>query len=140
MLERGGLGLSQAVDVEHHDQVVQLVVTCEVQRLPHTALGRLAVTHQTVHPAMAGNSSDHIVILHTGPRCRTDASPVRRLVEVFPDVRHTGGDRQPLTQRAGADVYEVQPGRGVTLEVGGQFAEVLQVVQREQAGLRPGGV
>lgn len=50
MLQRGGLGLSEAVDIEDDDEVVELVVAREVQRLPHAALRRLAVAHQAVHP------------------------------------------------------------------------------------------
>lgn len=51
MLQRGGLGLAQPVDVEDDHQVVQLVVAGEVQRLPDAALGRFAVAHEAVHPA-----------------------------------------------------------------------------------------
>lgn len=48
MLKRRRFALSEAVDIKHRNQVVQLIVTGKVQRLPHGPLGTLSVTEQTV--------------------------------------------------------------------------------------------
>lgn len=63
--------------------------------------------------------------------------PVGRLVEVFADVGHTSGYGEPLSERAGAHIYEVQAGGGVALQVGVQLAEVLQLLNREESCLSP---
>ena len=48
MLKRSLLALSEPVDVEYSDQVIELVVRREGQCLPDTPLRRLSVSDQTV--------------------------------------------------------------------------------------------
>ena len=49
MLQRRWLALAQAIDVKDSHQVVELVETCEVERLPNAAFCTLSVPDHTVH-------------------------------------------------------------------------------------------
>lgn len=77
------LTLTQPVHIEDGHQVVQLVLAGKMQRLPHTALGRLAVSQQTVD-AVAG------------------------LVEMLRGVGHARSTAQTLAERTGSYVHEFQ--------------------------------
>ncbi len=91
----GRAALAQPVDVDHRDQVGQLVIRRLVQRLPDGALGHLAVAAQ--HP---------------------DA--VRQLVEVLPGQRHAHPVGQALPQRPGRHVDPGQHRGGVPLQPGAE--------------------
>ena len=91
----GGAALAQPVDIDHRDQVGQLVVGRLVQGLPDRALGHLAVAAQ-------------------------DPDPVRQLVEVLAGQRHAHAVGQALAQRAGRHVDPGQHRGGVPLQPGAE--------------------
>lgn len=49
MLQRCGLRLSEAVDVEDDDKIVEFVMTSEVQRFPDAALRGFTIANETVY-------------------------------------------------------------------------------------------
>src|SRR5262249_25079540 len=74
-----GAARSEAIDVDHRAQVVELVERRELRRLPDGALGRLAVAQQRVD----------------APRCPVQlASP-----------RHSARRREPLAEGAGGHAH-----------------------------------
>ena len=87
----GRAALAEPVDVDDRGQVGQPVVGRLVERLPHRALGHLAVAAQHPHP-------------------------VRQLVEVLAGQRDADAVGQPLAQRAGGDVDPRQHRGGVALQ------------------------
>ena len=84
-------GLAEAVDVDDRDQVVEPVEAALGERLPHRALGHLAVAAQ--HPDSAVEA-----------------------LELLGRERHADADRQALAERAGGDIDPRQDRRRVTLE------------------------
>ena len=99
VLQRCRVRLSQTVNVDNGAQVVQLVKSGKVHRLPHVTLHRLPVTHQAV-------------------------GPVRSLVEDLAAVGHATGDAEALAEGTGGYVDEVKTGGGVTLQVGVDGSEL----------------
>ena len=89
--------LAQPVDVDDRGQVVELVVRGVLERLPHRALGHLAVAAQ--HP---------------------DA--VRDAIEPLAGERRPDADREALAERAGGDVDPREDGRRVPLEPASELA------------------
>ena len=71
--------LAEAVHVDDRREVVELEVRGVLERLPHRALGHLAVAAEHPHA-------------------------VRDAVEVLAGERHADADRQALAERAGRDV------------------------------------
>lgn len=57
VLQRGGVALAQAVDVQDGDKVVQLVDARKGHSLPDGALRQLAVTQHAVDTVAAGRGS-----------------------------------------------------------------------------------
>ncbi|CAN7989506.1 unnamed protein product, partial [Ixodes hexagonus] len=129
VLEGGGLALSQPVDVEDGHQIVEVVVARKRQRLPDGALRRLPIPNHAVHTVAARQfSADYPV----------GASP--GFVEVLADVGHAGGAAQPLPERPGGHVNEVEAGRRVPFQVVVDLAQVEELLHGKEASLCPGGV
>lgn len=58
VLQRRRVALAQPVDVQDGHQVVQLVVGGEGHRLPHGALGELAIAEQAEDPVAAERGAE----------------------------------------------------------------------------------
>ncbi len=116
----GRAALAEAVHIDDRGQVVQPVVGGLVERLPHRALGHLAVTAQ--HPDAVGQ-------LVEIPAGEGDADPVR----------------QALAERAGSDVDPRQHRGGVALQhrpeppVGGHQLVVGDDARRLEHGVEQRG-
>jgi hypothetical protein len=89
--------LTEAIHVDDRRQVVELVEGGVLDRLPHRALGHLAV------------AADH-----------PDAE--RKPVEALAGERHPDADRQPLPERAGRDVDPRQHRHRVPLQAAAELA------------------
>ena len=83
--------LAEPVDVDDRREVVELEVRGVLERLPHRALGHLAVAAEHPHAA-------------------------RQALEVLRRKRHADADREALTERAGCDVDPRDGGCRVALE------------------------
>ncbi len=103
--------LAERVDVGEAAEVVEVIMLRDVGRFPDGAFGRFAVAQQ-----------------HVGAVLRLDPAGVQR----DPD---RGTDA--LSERAGGDVDERQPGRRMAFEVRPERAELQQFAAIEDAGLRP---
>ncbi|HEY7599857.1 MAG TPA: thiamine pyrophosphate-dependent enzyme, partial [Candidatus Limnocylindrales bacterium] len=101
--------LAEAVDVDDRGQVVEPLPGGVLDRLPHRALGHLAVAAQA-------------------------PDPVRQAVEPLAGQRDAGGDREPLAERAGGDVGRRDAGRGVALEPRAELAEGQQLLVVDPPG------
>ena len=100
--------LAEPVHVDDRDQVVELLVPGVLERLPHRALGHLAVAAE--HP-----------------------DPVREPVEPLARERDADAVRQPLAQRAGRHVHPRQDRSRVPLEPASELAEREQLLVRDRA-------
>ena len=107
--------LAEPVDVEDRDQVVEPRERRVLERLPHRALGELAVAAEA-----------------------PDA--VRQPVELLAGERHADRDRQPLAERAGRDVDPRELRRRVSLEPRAELAEGQQLLVGDRAGRLVDGV
>ena len=101
--------LAEPVHVDDRGQVLELVEGGVLERLPHRALGHLAVAAQT-----------------------PDA--VRQLVEVLPGERDPDRDRESLAEGAGGDVDPRDLGGGMAFHTAAEDAEREQLVVRNRAG------
>ena len=106
--------LAEPVDVDDRGQVVELVEGGVLGRLPHRALGHLAV------PA-------------------DDPDPERQAVEPLAGERHPDADRQPLAQRAGCDVDPRKRGRRMPLEPAAELPVGAELLLRERRRRRGTG-
>ena len=101
--------LAEPVDVDDRGEVVEAVVRCVLERLPHRALRHLAVAAQHPHPG-------------------------RQLLELLRGERHADADREPLPERAGRDVDPGDERRRMALEHARVLAVVEEVLVGDDAG------
>jgi hypothetical protein len=94
-LELGGPALAEPVDIDHRDQVGQLVVRGFVEGFPDGTFSHLTVPAQHPHP-------------------------VRDLIEILAGQRYPHPVGQALAQRPGRDVDPRQHGRGVAFQPGSE--------------------
>ncbi len=103
--------LAEPIDVDDRGQVVQLVVRGVVERLPHRALGHLAVAQQDPHV-------------------------VGQLVQILAGQADADADRQALAERTGGHVDPRDQRRRMALQPTAELAEGQQLV----VGHRPRGL
>ena len=101
--------LPEPVDVDDRHQVVEALVRGGGERLPHRALGHLAVAAERPHPE-------------------------GQLVEPLARQGDADGDGQPLAERAGGDVHPGDDRRGVALQPRAELAERQQLLVGDGAG------
>ncbi len=95
----GRSALAEPVDVDDRGEVVEMLVRRVLGRLPHRALGQLAVPAQHPHP-------------------------VADAVQALARERDADADRQSLAERSGGRLHPGQPpGRGMPFERAAQRAE-----------------
>ena len=100
--------LAEPVHIENANQVVELIVSGKLQRLPDRAFGHLAIAQH-------------------------DPDVIRQLVEVFARDAHADADGQPLAQRAGGHVHPRQHGRGVPFHAAAPLAQCHEFLVRDGA-------
>src|SRR5207247_1025670 len=103
--------LAERVHVDDRHEVLDLLVARHLRGLPHRALRHLAVAEQDEDP-------------------RVGAEHARA-------ERQANADAEPLAERAGGDVDERQPRRGVALEIAVDLAQLHEILAVERAGRRP---
>lgn len=81
MTVHGLLGLTESVDINDGDKIVEFVVSAEINSLPNTALSYLSVSADTEYSVVD-------------------------LIEIFTWIRHTTSDGKPLAQRSSGDIDE----------------------------------
>ena len=101
--------LAEPVDVDDRGEVVELEVRGVLERLPHRALGHLAVAAE--HPDAA-----------------------RQALEVLAGERHPDADREALPERAGRDVDPRDGGCRMALEHASERAVLEDVLVGDDAG------
>ena len=114
MAERGFLALTEAIDVDDRDEVVQLVSARERRGFPDAAFGAFAVAEQ-------------------------DVGVVIKLIETRIQ-RHADADAQSLSQRTAGDIDERQARCGMSFEIVAEFAQFGQFADRHNTVFRPSRV